>query len=235
MCGVWKAVAIKPDTCEHCHTYSHLFLGVWRWRNDTTQFVSGHKELGLVWKYVAKQLNWSEDQLNRFLALHALVEGLGMCWATFGLKVPILLNWVRFRPGIWDSGAISSTGWGAVYDRAPTWGCLGLAPIRGSKQCGMDILPIFQLRLGSNLLIWMASLASLVIWQGSLSIMLKSSCQRWKVMGGGNLYSVVFLDHFAKSPRGFSDVGWVARIYLTFPMVDYVLLLVGRDFVFGMH
>ena len=28
-------------------------LGIWRWRNDTTQFVSGDKELGLVWSYVA--------------------------------------------------------------------------------------------------------------------------------------------------------------------------------------
>ena len=61
-----------------------------------------------------------------------------------------MLNWVKLRPGIWDGGAISSTGWGAICDRAPTWGCLGLALIRGSKQCGMDILPIFQLRLGSQ-------------------------------------------------------------------------------------
>ena len=150
------------------------FWGVWRWRNDVTQFMSGVKELALfenMWQ--TSQLIWV-DQLNRFLALHALVEGLGICWATFGLKVPILLNWVRFRSGIWDSGAISSTGCGAVCDRAPTWGCLGLAPIRGSKQCGMDIFPIFWLRLGSNLLMWMASLASLVIWEGSLFIMLKS-------------------------------------------------------------
>ena len=35
-------------------------------------------------------------QLNRFLALQALVERLGICIATFGLKFPILLNWVRF-------------------------------------------------------------------------------------------------------------------------------------------
>ena len=46
----------------------------------------------------------------------------------------MLLNWVRFRPGISDSGAISSTGCGAVCDRAPTQGCLGFVPIRGSKQ-----------------------------------------------------------------------------------------------------
>ena len=40
------------------------------------------------------------NQLNRFLALQALVERLGIWIATFGLKFPILLNWVKFRPGI---------------------------------------------------------------------------------------------------------------------------------------
>ena len=57
--------------------------------------MSGVKELALMlWRL---QLI---DQLNRFLALQALVEHLGICIATLGLKVPILLNWVRFRPGI---------------------------------------------------------------------------------------------------------------------------------------
>ena len=133
------------------------------------------KSLACIEFYVAN--NSIEDQLNRFLALHALVEGLGICWATFGLKFPILLNWVKLRPGIWDGGAISSTDWGATCDRAPTQGCMGLAPSKGSKQCGMDILPIFLLRFGSSLLMWMASLASLVIWEGSLSIMLKSEME----------------------------------------------------------
>ena len=149
------------------------------------------------------------DQLNRFLALHALVEGLGICCATFGLKVPMLLNWVRFRPGIWDGGA-TSTGCGAVCDKAPTRGCLGLAPIRGSKQCGMDILPIFQLRLGSSLLMWMASFASWVIWEGSLSIMLKllmDGSGWWKSLQCLSMAEVVDLECsltlFAKSPRGF--------------------------------
>ena len=128
---------------------------------------------GLVWElWQTTQSIWV-DQLNRFLALHALVEGLGIFGATFGLKVPMSLNWVRFRPGIWDGGATSSTGCG-VCDKTPTRGCLGLAPIRGSKQCGMDILPIFWLSLGSSLLMWMASFASRVIWEGSLSTMLKS-------------------------------------------------------------
>ena len=27
MFGVWKAVAIKPDTCEHVATLIHTFLG----------------------------------------------------------------------------------------------------------------------------------------------------------------------------------------------------------------
>ena len=63
---------------------------------------------------------------------------------------------------------------------APTRGCFSLPPSKGSKQCGMDILPIFLLRFGSSLLMWMASLASLVIWEGSLSIMLKS-----EIVGSG--------------------------------------------------
>ena len=159
--------------------------------------MSGVKELALfenMWQ--TTQLIWV-DQLNRFLALHALVEGLGICWAMFGLKVPILLNWVRFRPGIWDGGAISSTGCGAVCDRAPTQGFLDLAPIRGSKKCGMDILTVFQLRLGSSLLMWMASLASLVIWEGSLSIMLTSLMDGsgwWKSLQCSSMAEVVDLE-----------------------------------------
>ena len=27
MCGVWKAVAIKPDMCEHVATLIYTFLG----------------------------------------------------------------------------------------------------------------------------------------------------------------------------------------------------------------
>ena len=30
MCGVWKAVAIKPDTCECVTTPIHTFWGMWR-------------------------------------------------------------------------------------------------------------------------------------------------------------------------------------------------------------
>ena len=127
------------------------------------------------------------DQLNRFLALQALVERLGICTATLGLKFPILLNWVRFRPGVWRVGATSSTGRGAT-DNSPTLGCLGLAPSRLSKHWGMDILPIFLLRLGSSRLMWIASLASLVTWEGSLSIMLKSQMEG---RGDGNPYSVL--------------------------------------------
>ena len=95
--------------------------------------MSGAKELGLwVCVVVAPSI---DNQLNRFLALQALVECLGIWIATFGLKFPILLNWVRFRPGIWDGGAIPSTGRGAT-DSSPTRGCLGLAPSRLSKQLG---------------------------------------------------------------------------------------------------
>ena len=137
-------------------------------------------------------------QLNRFLALHALVEGLGIWRATFGLKFPILLNWVRFRPGICDGGATSSAGRGAS-DRAPTQGCLGLAPSRLSKQCGMDILPIFLLRLGSSLLMWIASFASLVIWEGSLSNMLKS------LIGTSRLYDWSKIHYNCLLPTGNSS------------------------------
>ena len=63
------------------------------------------------------------NQLNRFFALQALVECLGICIAIFGLKFPILLNWVRFRPDICDGGATSSTGRGST-DNSPTLGVL---------------------------------------------------------------------------------------------------------------
>ena len=141
------------------------------WRNDITQFMSGVKELALILciMWCLQLIN----QLNRFLALQALVERLGICIATLGLNFPILLNWVKFWPGIWGGGATSSTGRGAA-DNSPTLGCFGLAPSRLSKQWGMDILPIFLLRLGSSRLMWITSLASLVTWEGSLSIMLKS-------------------------------------------------------------
>ena len=155
--------------------------------------MSGVKELALMlWRL---QLI---DQLSRFLALQALVECLGIWTATFGLKFPILLNWVRFRPGIWGGGATSSTGRG-VADNSPTLGCLGLAPSRLSKQWGMDIFPIFLLRLGSSRLMWITSLASLVTWEGSLSIMLKSSMEGrgwWKSLQCFSMADVVKLGVF---------------------------------------
>ena len=169
------------------------------WRNDITQFMSGVKELALIlcMLWCLQLIN----QLNRFLALQALVECLGICIATFGLKFPILLNWVKFRPGIWDGGATSSTGRGAT-DNSPTLGCFGLAPSRLSKQWGMDILPIFLLRLGSSHLMWIASLASLVNWEGSLSIMLKSSMEGrgwWKSLQCFSMADVVDLGVFFDS------------------------------------
>ena len=136
--------------------------------------MSSVKELAMLWRL---QLI---AQLNRFLALQALVECLGICIATFGLKFPILLNWVRFMPGIWVGGATSSTD--GSTDNSPTLGCLGLAPSRLSKQWGIDILPIFLLRLGSSRLMWIASLASLVTWEGSLSMMLKSLMEGERVV-----------------------------------------------------
>ena len=164
--------------------------------------MSGVKELALILCMLwCLQL---VNQLNRFLALQALVERLGICIATFGLKSPILLNWVKFWPGIWDGGALSSTGRGAA-DNSPTLGCLGLAPSRLSKQWGMDILPIFLLRLGSSHLMWIASLASLVTWEGSLSIMLKSSMEGrgwWKSLQCFSMADVVDLEcSLTLSPR----------------------------------
>ena len=114
--------------------------------------------------------------MSKFFALQALFECLGVLFSKLGLKAPILLNWVRFRSGIWDSGATSSTeSW--ACERMSTQGCLGFTPRRGSKQCGIDILPIFLLRLGSNLRMCMASLASWVTWEWSLSIILKKESE----------------------------------------------------------
>ena len=144
--------------------------------------MSGVKELALILWHL--QLI---DQLNRFFALQALVEHLGICIATFGLKFPILLNWVKFRPGIWDGGATSSTGRGAA-DNSPTLGCFGLAPSRLSKQWGMDILPIFLLRLGSSRLI-VDHLLGLVWWLEKVLCQLCWSPQ-WKEEGDGNPCSV---------------------------------------------
>ena len=58
--------------------------------------MSGVKELACLF-VVAPSIDYSIEQ---FLALQALVEGLGIWRATLGLKFPILLNWVRLRPGI---------------------------------------------------------------------------------------------------------------------------------------
>ena len=143
-------------------------------------------------------------QLNRFLALQALVEGLGIWSATFGLKFPILLNWVKLRPGIWDGGAISSTVWGVA--RAPTWGCLGLAPNRWSKQCGMDItcdlggILVYDIKIRDG---------------GQRMVEILTMFKYGRGCGLG-----VFFDPLAKGPRSFSNVGGVAPICLAFPMVD---------------
>ena len=60
--------------------------------------------------------------------------------------------------------------------------------VRGQNCVEWIFYPIFLLRFGSSLLMWMASLASLVIWKGSLSIMLKS--EMWWAVSGGDLYNV---------------------------------------------
>ena len=63
------------------------------------------------------------------MALHALFECLGILFNKLDLKDPIALNWVRFRPGIWDSGATSSTDSWACERRFTHW-CLGFMPKR---------------------------------------------------------------------------------------------------------
>ena len=147
---------------------------------------------------------WQTTQFCRALALQALVEHLSSNWCKLGLKVPTSLNWVKFRPSICDGGATSSTNcW--LWDKRLTQGCLGLAPMRGSKQCGMDILPIFLLRFGSNLWMCMASLASRVTWEESLSIMLKFSTEGrgwWKSVQCLSMADVLDLEcSLALSPR----------------------------------
>ena len=150
-----------------------------------------------------------------------------MCWAMFGPKFPILLNWVKLRPGIWDSGASSSTDWGSICDRAPTWGCLGFAPSKVSKQCGMDILPMFLLRFGSNL----SYVDGFFCLPGDLRGILVYDI---KIQDGGQWMVVILtmfkyaevvdlecsFDPFTKGPRCLSNVGQVTPICLAFPVVD---------------
>ena len=60
--------------------------------------MSGAKELGLcVCVVVAPSIDYSIEQV---FSPAGLVECLGIWIATFGLKFPILLNWVKLRPGI---------------------------------------------------------------------------------------------------------------------------------------
>ena len=114
----------------------------------------------------------------------------------------------------------SSTGRGAA-DNSPTLGCFGLAPSRLSKQWGMGHLPIFLLRLGSSHLMWIASLASLVNWEGSLSIMLKSSMEGrgwWKSLQCFSMADVVDLEcSLTLSPRALEVSLQYMRSYIHLP------------------
>ena len=65
---VWRAVAIKLQHMWMCLSHS---------RGDEGMTCQVIKSLACIEFYVAN--NSIEDQLNRFLALHALVEGLGIC------------------------------------------------------------------------------------------------------------------------------------------------------------
>ena len=171
-----------------------MFVTLW-WGDEGITLLNScqvFKELGLYWFWW--QLNWL-IKLNRFLALQALVEGLGICWATFGLKFPILLNWVRLRPGIWDGGAISSTDWGATSD--PTERCLGFAPNRWSKAVWDVHFTNISVETRVQSPYMDASLASHVIWEGSLSMMLKSVMEGkgwWKSLKCLSMAKVVDLE-----------------------------------------
>ena len=77
---MWRAVATKPDMYERVATLIYTY---WEYGDEGMTLLNlcqVIKSLALFWKISGKQqLNQSEDQLNRFLALHALVEGLGIC------------------------------------------------------------------------------------------------------------------------------------------------------------
>ena len=78
---VWRTVAIK---FWHLWTCKLVWGNIWR--NDITQFMSGVKELALIlWMLWRLQLM---NQLNRFLALQALVECLGIWIATLSVAPP---------------------------------------------------------------------------------------------------------------------------------------------------
>ena len=69
---VWKAVAIKLQHVWMC--LSHSQGGEGMTLLNSCQVL---KSLACIEFYMAN--NSIENQLNRFLALHAIVEGLGIC------------------------------------------------------------------------------------------------------------------------------------------------------------
>ena len=110
----WSVISVILDvrrlvqlslTCVS--VFSHL-CGVWRWKE---WHYSIHVYVLKSWPLFGIWILRQTTQFCRALALQALVECLGINWCWLGLKVPISMNWVRFRPRIWD-GATSSTGWG---------------------------------------------------------------------------------------------------------------------------
>ena len=156
-------------------------------------------------------------------------------WACgFGLK---LSNWVKYRPGICEGGASSSTGPGN-WERWSTQGCLGLTLIRGSKQWEMDSLPIFLLRSWSNLQMCIASLAS---WVEPLSIMAKLVTEGkgwWKSVQCLIMADVVDLTCSLALSLREHEVSPHRRIYIHPPGIAsgiLVLLLINGDLVLGMH
>ena len=140
-CYVWVWVRRPVQLgLTHVNVFSHLF-GVWRWRNDITQFMSKViKSNGLiVWIHILQ-----------FFTLQALVEHLGIWSCGLGLKVTVLSNCVRFRPSIWDGEATSSTNcWG--WDKSPLAGVWVLHLLEGQSSEGWAFYQYSCWNLGQSL------------------------------------------------------------------------------------
>ena len=75
--------------------------------------MSGDKELAYCFFYLFSDEDKVLTLIKQVFDLHAQVECLGIFLIIFGLNASVLLNWVRFRPGICDGEATSFTeSWG---------------------------------------------------------------------------------------------------------------------------
>ena len=162
-----------------------------------------------------------------------------MCWLGSGSKFPILLNWVKLRPGVCD-GAVSSTE-GVALERVSMWGCLGFALIRGQNSEGLTFYQYFCWDLGPTFWcvrfplppVWFRKVLGWLCWspwylEGVVKVstmFMDSWCSRL----------TMFFDSLSKSSRCLPNVGRLTSICLTFPVVYQVLLLLIRNLFFGVH